>query len=148
MGRVERPAATQSASCRRPDAGGFTLIEIVIALAVVGLVTGLVIPIAGRWFPQLGRSAQLESVEEALSALPEKARRSGQTISLGNIESGAKPDESGGLIELRTGWGLLVEKPIVYRYDGFCTGGLLRVTFPEGESAYRLDPPFCRPQRL
>jgi len=147
MDQPEKPGATRSVSCRRPEVAGFTLIEIVIALAVVGLIIGLVIPIAGGWLARLGRSSQLQAVEDALAALPEKARRSGHSISLGTIEASPKPDD-GASIALRPDWALIVEKPIVFRYDGFCTGGSLRLTFPGGESAYRLDPPFCRPQRL
>jgi hypothetical protein len=51
-------------------------------------------------------------------------------------------------IELPRGWTLTVEPPIVFRYDGVCTGGTARVSFPEGELTYRLDPPFCHPQPL
>src|SRR4029077_15357729 len=59
MARQERPEVKPSASCRPPDDGGFTLIEIVIALAVVGLIVGLVIPIATGWLSRLGQSSQL-----------------------------------------------------------------------------------------
>ena len=131
----------QSASCPPPDDSGFTLIEIVVALAVVGLIVGLVIPIATGWLYRLGQSSQLQGVEDALADLPAKARRSGRTISLRSIASSPTPDDSGP-IELRPGWALIVEAPIVFRYDGICTGGSLRLTFPGGESAYRLDPPF------
>ena len=51
-------------------------------------------------------------------------------------------------IELPSGWTLTVEPPIIFRYDGVCTGGTARVTLPEGELKYRLDPPFCHPQPL
>jgi hypothetical protein len=43
---------------------------------------------------------------------------------------------------------LTVEPPVVFQYDGLCSGGTVRLTFPGGESNYQLSPPFCRPQPL
>jgi len=83
----------QSASCPPPDDSGFTLIEIVVALAVVGLIVGMVIPVATGWLYRLGQSSQLQGVEDALADLSAKARRSGRTISLRSIakQSDARP---------------------------------------------------------
>jgi hypothetical protein len=51
-------------------------------------------------------------------------------------------------IELPSSWSLTVEPPIAFRYDGVCTGGKVRLSFPAGERSYRLQPPYCRPEAM
>lgn len=137
---------TPLACCRLRNDSGFTLIEMVVALAVAGLMLGLVLPFASGWLYRLRQSARLQSVEDVLAGLPEKARRTGRTFELHSIGRDSTLSDAFP-IELEAGWALTVETPIVFRYDGICTGGSLTLTFPGGETAYRLDPPFCRPQR-
>jgi len=51
-------------------------------------------------------------------------------------------------IELPSSWSLTVEPPIAFRYDGVCTGGEVRLSFPAGERSYRLQSPYCRPEAM
>ena len=89
----------------------------------------------------------LNDFEDALAGLGSKARRDGHTLILHSTEP-----SSGGAelapIDLPSSWTLIVEPPIVFRYDGICTGGMVRVRFPAGEKSYRLQAPLCRPEAM
>ena len=127
--------------------GGFTLIELVVALAVVCLILTVTLPRMLGWLDRFGFASKEQRVHDSLAGLAETARRAGRTVYLRSSGKSAKAADSAA-IELPSGWTLTVEPPIIFRYDGVCTGGTARVTFPEGELSYRLDPPFCHPQPL
>jgi type II secretory pathway pseudopilin PulG len=121
------------------------LIELVVALAVIGLTLSFTLPRITGWLDRLGYSANEQKLEEALADLAGQARRSGRTILLVSTDKIAKTANAA-TIDLPRGWSLTVEPPIVFRYDGLCSGGTVRVSLPEGERSYRLFSPFCRPQ--
>jgi prepilin-type N-terminal cleavage/methylation domain-containing protein len=146
MDRLENPAARQSAICRRAEPG-FTLIELVVALAIVGLGLTLVGPRLTDWADRLAYSMREQRFEEALAGLGNQARRDGRTLVLHSTELSSRTAEPLP-IELPSSWTLTVEPPIAFRYDGICTGGTVRVRFPAGEKSYRLPPPFCRPEAM
>jgi prepilin-type N-terminal cleavage/methylation domain-containing protein len=136
----------RSVICPRAE-GGFTLIELVVALAVVGLILTVTLPRMSGWLDRFGFASKEQRVHDSLAGLAETARRAGRTMYLRSSDQSAKSSDSPA-IELPSGWTLTVEPPIVFRYDGVCAGGTARVTFPDGELTYRLDPPFCHPQPL
>ena len=146
MDRQESLAAMRLASSPRADEG-FTLIELIVALAVVGLMLAFTLPRVAGWLDRLGFSAGQQRLEESLAELPEQARRSGHTIFLRSSDRGTDAANTAA-IELPRGWTLTVDPAIVFRYDGLCTGGTVRLSFPGGDRSYRLAPPFCRPQPL
>jgi prepilin-type N-terminal cleavage/methylation domain-containing protein len=135
----------RSAIYRRAEPG-FTLIELVVALAIVGLGLSIVGPWLADWADQLAYSMREQRFEEALAGLGNKARRDGRTLVLHSTESSQTAEPLP--IELPLSWTLTVERPIAFRYDGICTGGTVRVRFPGGEKSYRLQPPFCRPEAM
>jgi prepilin-type N-terminal cleavage/methylation domain-containing protein len=147
MDRQESLAAMRLASSPRADEG-FTLIELIVALAVVALMLAFTLPRVVGWLDRLGFSAGQQRLEEALAELPEQARRSGHTIFLRSSDRSTDAANAAA-IELPRGWTLTVDPAaIVFRYDGLCTGGTVRLSFPGGDRNYRLAPPFCRPQPL
>lgn len=132
--------------CPRVDQG-FTLIELVIALAVVGLSLSFALPRLTTWVERLAFSMRQQRFEDALSELGSTARRSGRTVILRStnpVPNAAEPSP----IELPSGWVLNVEPPIAFRYDGICTGGTVHLNFPAGQQTYRLQAPYCRPEAM
>jgi type II secretory pathway pseudopilin PulG len=123
------------------------LIELVVALAVVGLMLTFTLPKMAGWLDRVGFSDKQQQVEDSLAGLGEKARRSGHTILLRSSDPSMDATNAAP-IELPRGWTLTVEPPIVFKYDGLCMGGTVRLSFPGGEKTYRFAPPFCRPQPL
>jgi prepilin-type N-terminal cleavage/methylation domain-containing protein len=146
MDRQEDPVVKRSATCHRVDEG-FTLIELVVALAVVGLALTFVLPSLTAWVDRLAFSMRQQQFEDALAELGSKARRNGRTVVLKS--TGRAPQSAGASpIELPSSWALTVEPPISFRYDGICTGGTVRLNFPSGDKSYRLPAPYCRPEPM
>ena len=136
----------RSATSQQAD-NGFTLIELVVALAIIGLGLTFVLPRMMAWADRLAFSARQQRFEDALAELGSRARRSGRSVVLRSTDLAPNPNEPSP-IELPSSWSLTVEPPIAFRYDGICTGGKLRLSFPAGERSYRLRPPYCRPEAM
>jgi prepilin-type N-terminal cleavage/methylation domain-containing protein len=136
----------RSATSRRADQG-FTLIELVIALAIIGLGLTFVLPRILAWVDRLAFSSRQQQFEDALAELGSRARRSGHSVVLRSTDLAPHSNEPPP-IELPSSWSLTVEPPIAFRYDGVCTGGKVRLSFPAGERSYRLQPPYCRPEAM
>jgi prepilin-type N-terminal cleavage/methylation domain-containing protein len=136
-----------SATCRRAEPG-FTLIELVVALAVVALGLSFVLPRLTQWVDRLAFSLRQQRFEEALARLGGEAKRSGRTIVLNSVNPAGNAGDPPPAIELPSGWIMTVEPPIAFRYDGLCTGGIVRLRFPAGMTAYRLEAPYCRPEAM
>ena len=98
----EQTAHEQTARARRRAAeGGFTLLEILVVIAILGLLIGLVAPAALR---QLG-GARVSVAHQAIERL-------GQVLDLYKLDVGAYPGTDQGL-------GALVERPAgVDTWDG------------------------------
>jgi prepilin-type N-terminal cleavage/methylation domain-containing protein len=146
MVQPEDPAVRWSDFCRRADAG-FTLIEIVVAAAIVGLALSFVLPRLSGMLDQLGSSMRQQRFEDRLAALGSEARRTGHTVLLRSIEPQKKPEPKPA-IELPSDWSLVVDPPITFSFTGVCTGGTVRLSFPGGERRYRLVAPYCRVEAL
>ena len=134
------------ATSQRVDKG-FTLIELVVALAIIGLGLTFVLPRMMAWVDRLAFSSRQQQFEDALAELGSKARRSGRSFVLRSTDLSPKSNEPSP-IELPASWSLTVEPPIGFRYDGVCTGGEVRLTFPAGARSYRLEAPYCRPEAM
>ena len=136
----------RSATSQRADKG-FTLIELVVALAIIGLGLSFVLPRMMEWVDRLAFSTRQQQFEDALAKLGSRARHSGRSVVLRSTDLAAHTNEPSP-IELPSSWSLTVEPPIAYRYDGVCTGGKVRLSFPAGERSYRLQSPYCRPEAM
>src|SRR5713226_6201949 len=118
--RQESPAVKRSATSHRVDRG-FTLIELVVALAIVGLGLTFVLPKLTASVDRLAFSMRQQRFEDTLAELGTNARRKGRTVVLRSTNlalNSAEPPP----IELPSSWALTVEPPIAFRYDGICTG--------------------------
>lgn len=115
-----------SASCPRADArrarrrrgDGFTLLELLVVLALVALLTALVAPAAWRWVDSARERAGADVARAALEALPRQAFAAARRIEL----------TPAGPLPLPEGWRLDSAAPLVYETSGMTEGGRLRLS--------------------
>jgi prepilin-type N-terminal cleavage/methylation domain-containing protein len=129
-----------SVSCPPSKAGaGFTLLELVVVLALLGLATALVAPQGFRTIQTWRRATDVDATLGALSALGADARTAGRRLA---FDAGPLPP--GAIKGAPEGWTVVLDEPLVIQANGACgsTSGELR----EGSYARRfaLEGPFCR----
>jgi general secretion pathway protein G len=124
----------------RPRFDGFTLLEIMVVLVLLGLITSLVAPRLGTLYQSLVLREQRDDLILQVQGLPYRAFRMGREFRLGSSdEPGAQP------LDVPEGWKLESDEPVVVKASGVCIGGTLQFTHEDGERwAYRAEPPFCR----
>lgn len=120
-------------------AAGFTLLELVVVLALLGLATALVAPQGFRTIQTWRRATDVDAVLGALAALGADARTQGRRLS---FQAGPLPAEA--LKDVPDGWTVVLDAPLVIEANGACgnTSGQLR----DGGYVrhFTLEAPFCR----
>ena len=122
-----------SASClpgsperRAPMAGsrGFTLLELLVVLVLLGLVTGLVAPLAVNGLNAARERAVMVELRALLEGLPVRAFGAGQA------QAHDERALTSLLGELPVGWSLKLDAPLQYSVSGVASGGDLSLLAP------------------
>ncbi len=109
-----------SASCRCAEAraaGGFTLLELLLVLALVALLTGLVAPRMWQWVESARLRAGVDGARAELEAQPMRAFASAKRVKLGAEQP----------LPLPSGWRLELAAPLVYEANGMTAGSRVRI---------------------
>ena len=121
--------------------GGFTLLEMIVVLAILGLAAAVVGPSMVKSIDTWRRKAAMDVLLDQLRALPGNARNSGKpiTISDATLASAAAP------LRIDADWTLRAPKPWSVGANGVCQGGEVIVGNVYGERTISVAPPFCDP---
>jgi len=136
-------------SCR-PDrkSRGFTLLELLVVLTVVGLVTALVAPNLGRLVGSMERAVRRDGLVADIAGLSFRAYSLGQGFELSEAGFNVPLRDGDLVLSVPSGWRVEVESPIRFSFTGLCSGGSLSVSSPDGVvEKLRLVPPACQVER-
>lgn len=120
---------------------GFTLVEVLVVLILLGLTSALVLPKFPAIYDRFKSRAEQDAFFQSLGSLTLKAYTQQKTITLnqGNANQ---------LLELPSDWELRIPKPIVYKANGVCLGGQLTYITKNIPIRIQLTPPYCEASRL
>ncbi|WP_447585087.1 prepilin-type N-terminal cleavage/methylation domain-containing protein [Pseudoxanthomonas mexicana] len=122
---------------------GFTLLELVVVLALLALATALVAPSGFRMIASWQRATEVDASLQAVSALGSTAAQAGRGREL---EIG--PVGDGVLRGLPEGWQVDLDAPLTVQANGACGDSHGRIRGPDGyEQPFEVQAPFCRTRR-
>ncbi|QEP43594.1 prepilin-type N-terminal cleavage/methylation domain-containing protein [Ectothiorhodospiraceae bacterium BW-2] len=117
---------------------GFTLLELLIVLVLLGLISGLAIPRLNSLYESGVARYELEEIMQQIAGLGVKAYQQQQTIALG-IDNDMLP------FQLPDAWQITTENPVIYQQNGVCRGGTVALNKQNRHYRLALNPPYCRP---
>jgi len=154
------------------SAAGFTLLEVLVVLALVGLLTAVSLPQFGVVRDRLTFTLNRDSFERELGGLSYQAFKEGRALILAGkyprspnerpAESSPFSDNVSSFLDnaqLRTlqpilaldaalnlpeDWRVTVEDPIIYQASGFCGGGKVSLLIGRAQYVYDLKAPTCQ----
>lgn len=114
---------------------GFSLIELLVALLILGLITGIVAPNAFSWLDSRKSASMRTEVTASLALLPIQARLQGTILT---IET-----EKDLNIQAENGVSVSFEPALVVLPNGYCKSSDMRVIVDGKSFNYRVLEPFC-----
>lgn len=123
---------------------GFTLLELVVVLTIIGLVTAIAAPSVFNTIGSWQRQAQVDALADQLRGLPARARSSGKRIMIDDeaMQAADAP------LRLSEGWSLTVPAPWQVNANGVCQGGQVVASDGVRQVAIEAQSPFCEPRLL
>jgi prepilin-type N-terminal cleavage/methylation domain-containing protein len=115
---------------------GFTMVELLVTLVLLGLISAMVAPGLESWLAARKASAVRMEINSQLALLPLQANRSGQQIV---VDSAEKLD----LIDID----IKFTQPIVVNANGFCQGGQFQLQHDNSVSTFDVLAPYCEVKR-
>jgi len=120
---------------------GYTLLEMVVVIALIALATALVAPPGMRMVRSWQEATEVSDVIEQIERLPSAVRASGNTLTL--------VDEAPNVpLELPEGWALIFDTPLTVHANGACANAQARLQTVHQEIELQIMAPFCRVQRV
>nr|WP_275401526.1 type II secretion system protein [Wenzhouxiangella limi] len=116
---------------------GFTLMEMMVVMAIIALAVGIVLPRLDAMVSSYGAAAERETVIEAIAALGVHARAEGERITFAGQNEWLQG-------EIPPHWHIEADPAIVFHPSGACDGGLIQLRGRDRRFTYRLEPPRCR----
>ncbi|TWT18638.1 prepilin-type N-terminal cleavage/methylation domain-containing protein [Luteimonas marina] len=145
---------------------GYTLLEMVVVIALIALATAMVAPGGYRMIASWSEASEVEGALKSIASLPLRAREEGRDLRFRPDRSdadqvrvfrasgaagaqGQPPEQDdAGLLGLPEGWSLKFEDPLVVRAGGACSGSRGTLVTTRQSIGIEIEAPFCRVRRL
>ncbi|MEO5630001.1 MAG: type II secretion system protein [Thermomonas sp.] len=122
-------------------AAGFTLLEMIVVLAILGLATAMVVPSALRGIDTWRRQTEQDALLDQIRALPGNARATGRPVVISD-ETLALPSPP---LKIAADWTLRTSATWRVHANGVCDGGEVEIGNAYGTRVIKVGSPFCDP---
>lgn len=142
----------RSSAARRAPVG-FSLLELMVVLSLLGLIAALAAPNLQRLYGSLTRATERDYILDQIADLGGEALLRGRDyVVLGTPDTGedavvlAPPvGYEAYPLEVPEGWRVRLEQPLFVHANGVCLGGAVTLLHEESAPIHlELRPPFCR----
>lgn len=135
----------------RRSAAGFTLLEILFVVFIVGLLTSLLAPRIGASLDSFEGVSQRRLIEDQLRQLPRRVRYAGRGLELPRDLKKKDIGDGAPALRLPDGWIIDVQPPLIISPVGACSAtviNLTRVDNPGVSARYGVGEIDCEIERL
>jgi prepilin-type N-terminal cleavage/methylation domain-containing protein len=116
---------------------GFTMVELLVTLVLLGLIAGMVAPGLDSWVSARKAAALRLEISSEFAMLPLIANRSGKQITINLPSKLNLPDAP-----------LVFTSPVIINDNGFCLGGSFELTQNKTVFLFDVLPPYCEVKRV
>lgn len=136
----------RTSACSRREARGFTLLELLVVMTVVGLVAAMVGPNLQKMVGAVDRSTRRDGLVADIGSLGYRAFVLGQSFELSERGMARILNDGSPVLAVPSGWRVQVAAPIQFGFNGICSGGRVDLISPDlVVERLRLRAPDCRP---
>lgn len=124
---------------------GFTLLEMVVVLSIIGLTTAIAVPAMLQGMASWKRKGEVELVLDQVRGLPAAARARGSDLVISQQTLLAGPDAP---IKVGEDSTLTTGRTWRVRYNGLCEGGIVQLQSDGRIVNIEARAPFCDPHEM
>ena len=114
---------------------GFTLIEALVSLVLLGLLAGLVFPSMNRWYSAIVARQEVAELSIQIKQLPARAVLSARDLSLADFAEPAAAADGPQRLALPKGWRVVDSGDLRFLRSGLCQPGQARMASDSGQAA-------------
>lgn len=122
---------------------GFTLVEMLAALTLLGLIAGLLLPNFQRWHDNTQQRVNAGAVAMQLQKLHVRAALLGQDFELTAQTADTRLADGQAALELPPGWKVAPQQRLQVHASGYCEKARLDVTGPDTRLRFDIQAPQC-----
>ncbi|MGS2719906.1 prepilin-type N-terminal cleavage/methylation domain-containing protein [Paraglaciecola aestuariivivens] len=116
----------------KPLSFGFSMVELLVTLVLLGLVASFVAPNVNTWLSSRDAAATRMAISSKLAMLPLQVNRKGEALTITNASQ----------LDLAH-IDIVFEQPIEILANGFCMGGELSINQNQRVTKFEVLAPYC-----
>jgi prepilin-type N-terminal cleavage/methylation domain-containing protein len=124
-------------------ARGFTLIEMMAALTLIGLIAGLMLPNFQRWHDSTQQRVTAGSIGMQLQKLHVRAALMGQEFELTTQNANTLLADGQAALQLPAGWKIADQQRLKIHASGYCTSATIDFRGPDARLRFAITAPQC-----